>query len=66
MSKGGKGANQAQQSVNPMQLASAQTQSNVSTAQTQAALNNINTYSPYGSSVYTPSVDPTTGQTTYI
>ena len=65
MSKGGKGASQAQQPVNPIQLAAAQTQSNVSTAQTQAALNNINTYSPYGSSAYTPSVDPTTGQTTY-
>jgi hypothetical protein len=65
MSKGGKGGSSGGQSVNPMQLAQAQTQSNVATAGTQASLNNINTYSPYGSSTYQPFVDPTTGQTRY-
>jgi hypothetical protein len=47
-----------------MATAAAQTQSNVATATTQAALNNANTYSPWGSSVWTPTTNAQ-GQTTY-
>jgi hypothetical protein len=51
--------------ADPFALAQAQTGSNVATAQSQAALNNINTISPYGASTYTSGVDPATGQTRY-
>lgn len=61
MSKGGAAQPAA---ADPAALAQSQTSSNISTAQAQAALNNINTYSPYGSSVYTPTTDAS-GQTTY-
>jgi hypothetical protein len=38
-------------------------QANIGTAETQAQLNNINTFSPYGSTVYAPGqIDPTTGK----
>ena len=63
MSKGGQ--QQASQPVNPSALAAAQQQTNIATAQQQASLQNINEYSPYGSSVYTPFTDPTTGQQRY-
>jgi hypothetical protein len=39
----------------------AQQNANVNTAQAQAMLNNISTYSPFGSSAYTPFIDPATG-----
>lgn len=42
----------------PQQTAAAQTQSNIATSTNNAALNRINQYTPYGSSVY--SVDGTT------
>jgi hypothetical protein len=50
--------------VDPTATAAAQTASNVSTAQTQAALNNSNTFSPFGSSIWTPTTNAQ-GQTTY-
>ena len=65
MSKGGKGGATKAQTVDPNALAAAQTQSNITTAQSQAALNNANTYSPYGASTWQSYVDPTTGQTRY-
>lgn len=63
MSKGG--GSKSTPTVDPTQLAQAQTQSNVQTAQTQAALNNANTTSPFGTSTWQPYTDPTTGQTRY-
>lgn len=55
MGKGG-GAPQQQ---DPMKIAEAQTQSNIDTAKAQAALNNVNQFTPYGSLTYTkgPEVD---------
>src|SRR6516225_7353726 len=51
------------QSVDPVALANAQGQANVSSAETQAQLNASNTFSPYGSTVYAPNqIDPTTGK----
>ena len=64
MSLGAKGQSAQPAAVNPQQLAAAQTQSNISTAQSQAALNNANTFSPFGSSTWTPTVDAN-GNTTY-
>jgi hypothetical protein len=64
MSKGGGGSAAQPASVDPTALAAAQTGSNVTTAQTQAALNNASTYSPFGSSIWTPSTNAQ-GQTTY-
>lgn len=43
----------------PVATAAAQTQSNIGTAAAQAALNNVNQYSPYGSTVYNQSGDYT-------
>lgn len=59
-----KGAASPPAAADPSATAAAQTQSNVATAQTQAALNNANVYSPYGSSLWTPSTNAQ-GQTTY-
>lgn len=64
MSLGGKDQAASPSAVNPQQLAAAQTQSNISTAGAQAALNNANTFSPYGSSTWTPTTDAN-GNTTY-
>jgi hypothetical protein len=50
-------------SVDPIALANAQGQQNISTAETQAQLNNLNTFSPYGSTQYAPGqIDPSTGK----
>lgn len=46
--------------VDPVALAKAQTDSNIATAQTQSKLNNVNTYSPLGSSTFW--YNPETGQ----
>lgn len=59
-----KGSAAQPKAADPTALANAQTSSNIATAQTQAALNNANTYSPYGSSIWTPSTNAQ-GQTTY-
>ncbi|HEY1299250.1 MAG TPA: hypothetical protein VGF07_02060, partial [Stellaceae bacterium] len=59
-----KGSAAQPKQADPSALAAAQTQSNISTAQTQAALNNANVYSPFGSSIWTPSTNAQ-GQTTY-
>lgn len=56
--KGGGGS--APPSVDPVALANAQTASNIQTATTQSKLNNVNTYSPLGSSTF--SFDPSSGQ----
>jgi hypothetical protein len=62
MSKGGSSGASSPQAVNPTALGAAQTQSNVTTAETQAALNNAAVYSPFGVSGWTPgSIDPNTG-----
>jgi hypothetical protein len=63
MSKGGGSAAQPA-TADPAALAAAQSASNVTTAQNQAALNNSNTFSPYGSSMWTPTTNAQ-GQTTY-
>jgi hypothetical protein len=63
MSKGGGSAAQPA-TADPAALAAAQSASNVTTAQNQAALNNANTFSPYGSSMWTPTTNAQ-GQTTY-
>ncbi len=55
-----KGGSQAPPTVDPMALAQAQTQSNIDTAQYQSQLNNVNTTSPFGTSLF--SQDPTTHQ----
>lgn len=47
-----KGSSKPPPTPDPMQMAAAQQQANVQSAQTQATLNNINTYSPWGSTVY--------------
>src|SRR5262245_49511556 len=60
-----KGGGKGGQTFDPMALGQAQLTANVGTAEAQAALNNINTFSPFGSSVYTPQVDPATGRTRY-
>ena len=60
VSKGG--GSKASQSVDPIALGQAQLAANIGTAASQSAINNINTFSPYGSSVYTQRVDPTTGE----
>lgn len=64
VSKGGSKSAAQPAAVDPTALAAAQTASNISTAQNQAALNNSNTYSPYGSSIWTPTTNAQ-GQTTY-
>jgi hypothetical protein len=65
MAKGGGssggGGGSTQPAVDPFALGQAQQRTNIATAQNQAQLNNINTFSPFGSSVYTPSIDPNTG-----
>jgi hypothetical protein len=49
--------------VDPTALGNAQLAANVGTAQSQAQLNNIGTYSPWGTSIYSAgSIDPTTGK----
>lgn len=63
MSKG-KGGGGGGGSINPMELAQAQTQSNIATAQNQAALNNSNVNNPLGSSTWTPYTDAN-GQVRY-
>jgi Chaperone of endosialidase len=45
----------------PYAIANAQTQSNIATATAQSQLNNTNVTNPYGSSIYSSSIDPTTG-----
>jgi hypothetical protein len=58
--KGGQA--QAQAPVNAQQLGQAQQQANIGTAESQSQLNNLNTFSPYGSTVFTAGqIDPTTG-----
>jgi hypothetical protein len=58
---GGKGGSaQPPPQINPEQLAQAQTQSNVATALNQSQLNNINTTSPLGTTMFT--YDPTTNR----
>jgi hypothetical protein len=47
-----KGSSKPPPTPDPMAMAAAQSQSNLQTAQTQSLLNNINTYSPWGSTVY--------------
>jgi hypothetical protein len=47
-------------SIDPMALANAQSQANQQSAQFQSQLNNVNTTSPFGSSLFTQ--DPTTHQ----
>jgi hypothetical protein len=60
--KGGGGGGTTVQPVNYQALGAAQQQSNVATAETQASLNNINTFSPYGSTTYAANqIDPSTG-----
>ena len=60
---GGGGSQPAPQSVDPTALANAQLQSNVGSAETQAQLNNLNTFSPYGSTTYQAyQYDPNTGK----
>jgi hypothetical protein len=54
MSKGG---TSAPPSIDPNALAASQGQSNIATANAQSALNNVNTYSPLGSSVFTQGPD---------
>lgn len=63
MSKG-KGGSKAP-TIDYNAMGQSQTDTNVRTAQAQAALGNVNTFSPYGSSQYVPYTDPTTGQTRY-
>lgn len=48
----GKSAPSPPPAPDPVATAAAQTASNVETAQTQAALNRVNTYTPYGNIVY--------------
>jgi hypothetical protein len=62
MSKGS--ASNPAAAPDPSVTAAAQAQSNITTAQNQAAINNANTYSPYGSSTWTPTTNAQ-GQTTY-
>jgi hypothetical protein len=52
VSKGGASAPPA---VDPTALANAQTGSNIATANQQSVLNNVNTFSPFGSSTYSQS-----------
>lgn len=54
----GKGSSSYPQPPNPQTVASAQTASNIDTAQAQAYLNQVNQSTPFGSLTYTP-----TGQT---
>jgi hypothetical protein len=56
-----KGGAAAPAPVDPGALAQAQGQSNIQTAQAQAMLNNISTFSPFGASQYMPFIDPQTG-----
>src|SRR5262245_50442831 len=65
MAKKGGGGKGGSVSIDPWAMGRAQTETNVETARTQAALNNINTISPIGTSTYTPYTDPATGQTRY-
>jgi hypothetical protein len=59
---GGGGGGSPSATVDPVALAQAQTGTNLATAETQARLNNLNTFSPYGSTTYEASaVDPVTG-----
>jgi hypothetical protein len=61
--KGGGGSGGGGASVDPIALSNAQGQQNINTAETQAQLNAINTFSPYGSTVYQPGqIDPSTGK----
>jgi hypothetical protein len=64
MSKGKGGGGSSSSNINPFDLARAQTQSNIATAQTQAALNNSNVTSPVGTSTWTPYTDAN-GQVRY-
>src|SRR5579859_3355616 len=48
------GGTSAPSPIDPTALANAQTQSNITTANTQAALNNVNTVSPLGSTLFSP------------
>jgi len=60
---GGGSAGAPSSTVDPAALGQAQLQANVGTAETQAQLNNLNTFSPYGSTVYQAgAIDPTTGR----
>jgi hypothetical protein len=60
---GGSGGGGGGASVDPIALSNAQGQQNINTAETQAQLNAINTFSPYGSTVYQPGqIDPSTGK----
>ncbi len=60
---GGKGGGASPPpAVDPVALAQAQTQSNIETAKNQAQLNNVNTFSPLGSTQF--QFDPNTGQYT--
>ncbi len=51
----------APETPDPNVVSAAQTQSNKDTASYNAALANGNTYTPWGSSVFTQRIDPTTG-----
>lgn len=57
---GNSGSSSPPPSVDPVALANAQTQSNIASATNQSLLNNVNTESPLGSSLF--SFDPATGR----
>lgn len=60
LAKGGGGSTSAPPSVDPIALANAQTQTNLETATRQSQLNNVNTTSPFGETLF--SLDPNTNQ----